>query len=158
MSPSSTSHFLCVIWHSLDNFRRQGATHWANSATFSDLDRHMTSFQLRTATRMGTTLSLIFRRLATKFSNLVQKKNPPNLGLYRSGQTGSASEINPILLAGLIRPQINFANGFDPSPRKRSVFVKDHHPSKSKGIVTIALYSHNNCCQIVTMYLFQTKL
>ena len=26
---------------------------------------------------MGTTLSLIFRRLATKFSNLVQKKNPP---------------------------------------------------------------------------------
>ena len=27
--------------------------------------------------RMGTTLSLIFRRLATKFLNLVQKKNPP---------------------------------------------------------------------------------
>ena len=26
---------------------------------------------------MGATLSLIFRRLATKFSNLVQKKNPP---------------------------------------------------------------------------------
>ena len=26
---------------------------------------------------MGTTLSLLFRRLATKFSNLVQKKNPP---------------------------------------------------------------------------------
>ena len=37
----------------------------------------MTSFQLRIATRMGTTLSLIFRRLAAKFSNFVQKKNPP---------------------------------------------------------------------------------
>ena len=36
----------------------------------------MTSFK-RIATRMGTTLSLIFRRLATKFLNLVQKKNPP---------------------------------------------------------------------------------
>ena len=39
--------------------------------------RHITSFQLRIATRMGTTLSLIFRRFATKFSNLVQKKNSP---------------------------------------------------------------------------------
>ena len=33
--------------------------------------------------RMGTTLSLIFRRLATKFSNLVQKKNPPGPCLSR---------------------------------------------------------------------------
>ena len=30
---------------------------------------------------MGTTLSLIFHRLATKFSNLVQKKNPRVQGL-----------------------------------------------------------------------------
>ena len=29
---------------------------------------------------MGTTLSLIFRRFATKFSNLVQKKNSPGEG------------------------------------------------------------------------------
>ena len=49
----------------------------------------MTSFQLRIATRMGTTLSLIFRRLATKFSNLVQKKNPPGQAYWWEGKCGS---------------------------------------------------------------------
>ena len=52
----------------------------------------MTSFQLRIATRMGTTLSLIFRRLATKFSNLVQKKNPPGpAGPAKAGPLFSGS-------------------------------------------------------------------
>ena len=48
-----------------------------NNCISRTTQRHTTSFQLRIATRMGTTLSLIFRRLATKFSNPRPKKNPP---------------------------------------------------------------------------------